>query len=111
MSVLFISTFTVFLCKITPLPVSFCSKFFFLILCLNEAIREMGRGIKNVQIQPSCGKGNAPVMENVERRSCLSAANFPDLPVLGTPPAHTRDRFWRRETRGRRTGKERRVSS
>lgn len=27
-------------------------------------------------------QGNAPVMENVERRSCLSAANFPHLPVL-----------------------------
>ena len=32
-------------------------------------------------------------MENVERRSCLSAANFPYLPVLGTPLAHKVNSF------------------
>lgn len=32
-------------------------------------------------------------MENVERRSCLSAANFPYLPVLGTPLTHKVNSF------------------
>lgn len=50
-------------------------------------------------------EGNAPVMENVQRRSCLSAANFPYLPVLGTPPAHKVNRLSRREARRRRRRK------
>lgn len=53
-----------------------------------------------IHVQALCSKWSktsAPVMENVERRSWLHAANFPYLPVLGTPTSALNQHSRRRE--------------